>query len=114
MDRRADRVHAARRRAARRSPVASEGRAGGRTWDVESEIVELVPGRRLAARATSSAFASTLSYSLEPAPEGTRVHGTVETRLRGVAGRLLGGVAGRAAERKLVADLGRLKRLLEP
>jgi uncharacterized protein YndB with AHSA1/START domain len=87
---------------------------GGRTWDVESEIVELVPDRRLSARATSSAFASTLSYALEPAPEGTRLHGTVETRLRGLAGRLLGGFARRAAERKLVADLERLKRLLEP
>jgi uncharacterized protein YndB with AHSA1/START domain len=85
----------------------------GRTWDVDSEIVELVPDRRLAARATSSAFASTLSYALEPVPEGTRLHGTVETRLRGITGRLLGGVAARAAERKLVADLGRLKRLLD-
>jgi uncharacterized protein YndB with AHSA1/START domain len=47
----------------------------GRTWDVESEIVELVPNQRLAARATSSAFASTLSYALEPVPEGTRHRG---------------------------------------
>jgi uncharacterized protein YndB with AHSA1/START domain len=85
---------------------------GGRTWDVESEIVELVPNRRLSARATSSAFASTLSYALEPVPEGTRLHGTAETRLTGFAGRLLGGVANRAAERKLVADLERLRRLL--
>jgi uncharacterized protein YndB with AHSA1/START domain len=85
----------------------------GRTWDVESEIVELVPNRRLSARATSSAFASTLSYALEPAPEGTRLHGTVETRLRGLAGRVLGGVAARAAERRLVGDLERLKQLLD-
>jgi uncharacterized protein YndB with AHSA1/START domain len=85
----------------------------GRTWDVESEIVELVPNTRLAARATSSAFASTLSYALEPVPEGTRLLGTVETRLQGIAGRVLGGVARRAAERKLVADLERLKRLFD-
>jgi len=33
----------------------------GRTWEVESEIVELVPDKRLAVRTTASAFTSVLA-----------------------------------------------------
>jgi len=85
---------------------------GGRTFDVESEIVELIPDERLAARATASSLTTLLTYALEPIPAGTRVQATIETELQGLAGRLLGGIAGAAAERKLAADLDRLARLL--
>ena len=86
----------------------------GRTWEVESEIVELVPERRLAARTTASTFTTVLAYDLEPTDDGgTRLTGTVETKFGGLGGRLLGGVAARAAERKLASDLERLKTLLE-
>ncbi len=85
----------------------------GRTWDVESEIVELVPAERLAARAEGRAFTTVLAYDLEPADGGTRLTGTVQTELKGRGRRFLSAVAGRAAERKLVADLERLKGLVE-
>jgi hypothetical protein len=86
---------------------------GGRTWEVESTILELVPGERLTARAEARAFTTTLAYDLEPADGTTRLTGTVETALKGLGGRLLGGVAARAAERKLAADLERLKALVD-
>ncbi len=85
----------------------------GRTWDVESEIVELEPDRRLTARMRASAFTSVVGYRLEDADGGTRLTGSVEVEPRGLGGRVLGGLAGLAAERKLVADLGRLKSVLE-
>jgi uncharacterized protein YndB with AHSA1/START domain len=85
----------------------------GRTWDVESEILELVPERRLAARAQGGAFSTMLAYDLQPNDGGTRLTGSIETKLEGLGRRLLGGVAARAAQRKLVADLERLKQLLE-
>src|SRR5215218_7609872 len=59
---------------------------GGRTFDVESEIVELIPDERLAARATASSLTTLLTYALEPIPAGTRVHATIETELHGLAG----------------------------
>jgi uncharacterized protein YndB with AHSA1/START domain len=85
----------------------------GRTWEVESEILELVRSERLAARAEASAFTTVVAYELEPMNGGTRLTGAVETELKGLGRRLLGGVAGRAAEHKLASDLGRLKQLLE-
>ena len=86
----------------------------GRDWDVETEIVELVPDRRLVARSKTSAFTTVLAYDLDAADGGrTRLTGTADTTLRGPGGRLFGSVAGLAAERKLAADLDRLKALLE-
>jgi uncharacterized protein YndB with AHSA1/START domain len=84
----------------------------GRTLDVESQIVELVSGQRLAVRSDAHAFTTMLTYELEPTAAGTRLTGTADTRLKGI-GRLLRGIAGRAAERKLAGDLERLKRLLD-
>ena len=86
---------------------------GGRTWDVESEIVELEENRRLAARMQASAFTSTVSYDLNEAAGGTRLTGVVDIELRGMGGRLLGGFVRGQAEQKLVGDLGRLKQVVE-
>ena len=85
----------------------------GRTFTVESEITELEPNERLTAHIEGKAFTSTVSYRLEPTPAGTRLTASAETDVRGLGGRVLGGVVGRQADRKLAADLARLKALLE-
>lgn len=85
----------------------------GRIWDVESRIVDLVPDERLAAETTASAFKSLVVYELEPTAAGTRLQASADTEVKGLGKRFLGGAAARVAERKLTADLDRLKRLLD-
>ncbi len=85
----------------------------GRTFAVESEITEFEPNERLTARIEGRAFTSTVSYRLEPTDGGTRLTASAESDLHGLGGRLLAGVAARQAQRKLGADLARLKTLLE-
>ncbi len=85
----------------------------GRTWELESRIVELVHGERLAAETNAGAFKSLVVYDLEATATGTRLRATADTEVRGLGKRFLGGAAARVAERKLTSDLDRLRRLLD-
>jgi carbon monoxide dehydrogenase subunit G len=86
---------------------------GGRRLEVRSVLTRFEPGESLEARLTGKGFEVETAYRLEPDGDRTALHATVATRLHGLAGRLLGGVVDRGAQRKLEADLARLKELAE-
>jgi uncharacterized protein YndB with AHSA1/START domain len=85
----------------------------GRRWELESEITRYEPPRELEARLVHDDFESVASYRLTESDGRTRVTTTMETEYKQAFVRLLGGVATRQAQKKLEADLARLKRVLE-
>jgi hypothetical protein len=85
----------------------------GRHWELESEIVRYEPPRELEARLTHRGFDSVAAYRLEPAGDRTRVTATMDTQYKQTFARLLAGVVTRQAQRKLEADLNRLKQVVE-
>jgi uncharacterized protein YndB with AHSA1/START domain len=86
----------------------------GKKWELESEITRYEPPHLLEARLVAPKdFESVASYRLEETDGQTRVTTTMETEYRHRVARLLGGVATRQAQRKLEADLDRLKRVVE-
>jgi uncharacterized membrane protein len=85
----------------------------GQRIELEAELVEVEPGRRLTAKLVASGFESTSSQRLEDADGGTRLTATIETRYTKLAARLLAPVVTRHAQKQLEADLERLKELVE-
>jgi uncharacterized protein YndB with AHSA1/START domain len=86
----------------------------GKKWELESEIVQYEPPHLLEARLVAPKdFESVASYRLEETDGHTRVTTTMETQYKHRVARLLGGVVSRQAQRKLEADLDRLKRVVE-
>jgi uncharacterized protein YndB with AHSA1/START domain len=86
---------------------------GRRNWELESEITRYQPPRILEARLTHRGFESTAAYELEERDGRTHVRATLDTTYRLGADRLLGGLMTRQAQRKLRADLERLKHAAE-
>ncbi len=86
---------------------------GRRNWELESEITRYQPPRILEARLTHRGFESTAAYELEERDGRTHVHATLDTSYKLGANRLLGGLVTRHAQKKLEADLERLKRAAE-
>jgi hypothetical protein len=85
----------------------------GRTLRYTYEVVEMVPDRRLVMRTAQGPFPMETTYTWEPAGEGVT---TMTLRNRGEpAGfsRLLSPVMERAIRRANLADLRRLRQLLE-
>ena len=70
------------------------------------------PPRRLEVRGQLGPLPSRLSYALDAVAEGTRIPNTVELELRG-PGRVLGRVAVPRVRDAVVANLQKLKELLE-
>lgn len=85
----------------------------GRQWELESEITRYEPPRELDARLVHNGFESLASYRLEESDGRTRVTTTMETEYKQAFARLLAGVVTRQAQKKLEADLARLKQVVE-
>jgi uncharacterized protein YndB with AHSA1/START domain len=85
----------------------------GQRIELEAELVEVAPAKRLTARLVSKGFESTSSQRLEATGEGTRLTAAVETRYTMLAARLLAPLVTRHSQKQLEADLARLKELVE-
>ena len=86
----------------------------GKKWELESEITRYEPPRELQARLVAPKdFESVASYRLDDAGGGTRVTTTMDTEYKSRLARMLGGVATKQAQKKLEADLTRLKQVVE-
>jgi hypothetical protein len=85
----------------------------GQRLELEAELVEFDEPRALVVRLTSDAFDATITQRLEAVEGGTRLDAVIETTYTKLAARLLAGVMTRQAQKRLEADLGRLKDLVE-
>jgi len=94
------------------SRVRRVGSFVGRPIEWVMDVVEHVPGRRLAMHAIRSPFPMDVTYDLAPSPHGTRA----TIRIRGEAARmygLLGPLTPLLVRRSVQSDLSRLKRAIE-
>ena len=87
-------------------------RAMGQQLDHRFVVTEYEPNRRYAARSTSGPFPMALSYTVEPAGAGTRLHVVSEAEPGGLM-KLAGPMIDRMARRQIAVDHANLKRLLE-
>ncbi len=85
----------------------------GQRIELDAEIVEYEPNRRLATRLSASQFESTARQELDEAWGRTSVTTTIATEYRSRLARVMAGVITRHAQRRLEEDLARLKRLVE-
>ena len=85
----------------------------GQRIELEAELVAFEPPQALAVRLVADAFEATSSSRLEETGPGTRLTATIETTYTAFAARLLAPVVTRQAQKRLEADLGRLKELVE-
>lgn len=84
----------------------------GRRMETDSEVIEFIPGRRLAYIVRSGSFPFAGAFDVEPDGAGSRVTATFEATPTGMF-RLLGPVFIRLATRQFARDLGSLKRRME-
>jgi uncharacterized protein YndB with AHSA1/START domain len=85
----------------------------GQRVELEAELVEYEPNRRLSLRLGNRSFHSTSTQELEEVEGRTRVSTVIETEYKLLAARLAGRLVTRHAQQRLEADLARLKELLE-
>jgi uncharacterized protein YndB with AHSA1/START domain len=85
----------------------------GQRIELEAELAELEPGRRIEVRLESRGFDATSTQELEEVGGRTRVRTVIETEYTMLAARLLSLVVTRHAQKQLEADLARLKELVE-
>ena len=86
--------------------------AEGRRIEVETEIVELRPGKRLAVRITSSGHDQVDSYDLDARDDSTELTYRSDMRMRGLT-RLLTPLITPQIRARAVKDLATLKREVE-
>lgn len=84
----------------------------GRRIETDSEVVEYIPGRRLAYVTRSGPFPFGGAFDVEPERTGSRVTATFEATPAGLF-RLLGPLFIRLATRQFARDLDSLKRRME-
>ena len=77
------------------------------------ELGEVDPQRVLVVQLVSDVFEATIDQRLEQADGGTRLTAEIETTYTKLAARLLASVVTRHAQKRLEADLARLKDLVE-
>ena len=94
------------------SRVLRRGGFLGRPIEWLMEIVEHVPGRRLAMHALKSPFPMDVTYQLEPTPRGTRASIRIQGEARGMYG-ALGPLTPVFIRRSVQSDLRRLKGRIE-
>lgn len=85
----------------------------GQRVELEAELVEYEPSRRLRLRLESRGFHSTSVQELEEMDGRTRVSIVIETEYTTLAARLAGRLVTRHAQQQLEADLATLVELLE-
>jgi uncharacterized protein YndB with AHSA1/START domain len=86
--------------------------AEGKRFEVETEIVEMSPGSRLAVRITSPSSEQVDSYDLEARNGSTELTYRSDMRLKGVT-RLLSPLVGSQLRARAEKDLATLKREVE-
>jgi uncharacterized protein YndB with AHSA1/START domain len=86
--------------------------AEGRRFEVETEIVELRPGERLAVRITSPGHEQADSYDLDASDGATELTYRSDMRMRGLT-RLLSPLVARQLRARAEKDLATLKRAVE-
>lgn len=94
------------------SRASEVSRLAGRRIEVVSEVVEFVPGRRLAYVTSGGPFPFAGAFTTEPYDAGTRLTASFEVGLRGPV-RIGGGLLRLLVRRQLASDLERLRRLME-
>ena len=97
---------------AKGSHVLRRGSFMGRPIEWLMEVVDHVPGRRLAMHALRSPFPMDVTYELEPTPRGTRASIRIQGEARGMYG-VLGPLTPALVRRSVQSDLRRLKRRVE-
>jgi carbon monoxide dehydrogenase subunit G len=85
----------------------------GQRIEIDAEVLERDPPRRLVVRLHASAFEATSTQRLEQAGEGSRLTTRVETTYTKRLARLAGPLVARRAQRQLEQDLATLKELVE-
>ena len=85
----------------------------GQRVELEAELVEYEPNRRLRVRLGNRSFHSTSTQELAEGDGWTRVSTVIETEYKTLAARLAGRLVTRHAQQHLEADLASLKELLE-
>jgi uncharacterized protein YndB with AHSA1/START domain len=85
----------------------------GQRVELEAELKELQPGRRLQIRLDGPGFEATSTQELEEQSGRTSLQTTIETEYTSVAARLLSPLVTRHAQKQLEADHARLKELVE-
>ncbi len=85
----------------------------GQRIELEAELTEYEPGRRLVVRLRNRGFESTSTQALAEADGGTRLTTVIETEYKALAARLMAGVVTRHAQKQLEGDLARLKEIVE-
>jgi uncharacterized protein YndB with AHSA1/START domain len=85
----------------------------GQRIELEAELTEYEPGRRLVVRLRNRGFESTSTQALAEADGRTRLTTVIETEYKALAARLMAGVVTRHAQRQLEGDLARLKQIVE-
>jgi uncharacterized protein YndB with AHSA1/START domain len=94
------------------SRVLRRGGFLGRPIEWLMEVVEHVPGHRLAMHALRSPFPMDVTYELEPSPGGTRASIRIRGEARGLYG-VLGPLTPVLVRRSVQSDLRRLKERVE-
>jgi uncharacterized membrane protein len=84
----------------------------GRRIEYVNEVVELEPEARLVMRSVKAPFPMTVTYEFRDADGGTRMRIRAQGDASGFY-RLAGPLLDRAVKRSIVADLARLKTILE-
>lgn len=85
----------------------------GQRLELDAELVELEPARRLRTRIVSKGFEATSTQELEEAGAGTLLTTVVETVYTMRLGRVFAPLVTRHAQKQLEADHARLKELVE-
>ena len=85
----------------------------GQRVELEAELIEYEPNRRLRLRLGNRSFHSTSTQELAEGDGWTRVSTVIETEYKTMAARLAGRLVTRHAQQRLEADLANLKELLE-
>ncbi|HTE06172.1 MAG TPA: SRPBCC family protein [Planctomycetota bacterium] len=88
-------------------------RLGGHEGRMDGFVTTYEPPRALVMRFADAMFAVTVSLRLHPAGAGTRVEHAVAIEPKGFAGRLMTPLIRAGSSRQVLANLARLKRLLE-
>ena len=85
----------------------------GQRVELEAELAELRPARRLRTSIVANGFESTSTQDLEETGRGTRLTTVVETVYTKRVGRIFAPLVTRHAQKQLEADHSRLKELVE-
>jgi uncharacterized protein YndB with AHSA1/START domain len=85
---------------------------GGQTFDVAMEVVRYLPPREAQTRFSTNGVDIEATYGLAPDGTGTRLTQVLEAKPRSLSARLIVPAVQPRLERKLIADLERLRSLL--